>query len=58
MVAEFGDFRHFPDPVTPPSPEIREKITKMRHAELRHDLIIAKNRLRYNNYILEHHNAP
>ena len=56
MLAEFGDFRRFSDPLTEPSQEIKDKIKRMRRAQLRHDLLITNNSLRYNNYILHHHN--
>jgi len=55
MLAEFGDFRRFSDPLTAPSPEIKAKIERMRRSELRHDLLITNNQMRYNNYILHHH---
>lgn len=56
MLAEFGDFRHFSDPLTPPSDEIKAKIEAMRRSELRHDLILTNNHMRHNNYIMHHHN--
>mgnify|MGYP001085206296 CR=1 FL=1 len=55
MLAEFGDFRRFSDPLTLPSKEIRDRIRQMRRAELRHELIITNNQMRYNNYIIRHH---
>lgn len=55
MLAEFGDFRRFSDPLTPPSKEIRDRIRQMRRAELRHELIITNNQMRYNNLIIRHH---
>ena len=59
MLAEFGDFRRYSDPLTEPSQEIKDKIEKMRRSELRHELLIANNQIRYNNYILHHHkHAP
>lgn len=58
MLAEFGDFRRFQDPLTPPSQEIKDKIIKMRRSELRHELLLVNNSIRYNNYILKHHGAP
>jgi hypothetical protein len=58
MLAEFGDFRSFSDELTPPSPEILAKITRMRRSELRHELIMTNNQMRYNNYILKHHGQP
>jgi hypothetical protein len=57
ILAEFGDFRHFSDPLAPPSDEIKEKIIKMRRSELRHELILTNTQIRYNNYILKHHSA-
>ena len=56
LLAEFGDFRYYTDPLTPPSPEIIQKVTEMRQSQLRHELLITNNQLRYNNYILKHHN--
>jgi hypothetical protein len=58
MLAEFGDFRSFSDPLEPPSPEILKKITRMRRSELRHELIMINTQVRYNNYILKHHGQP
>lgn len=54
-LSEFGDFRKYSDELTPPSDEIKQKIEKMRRSELRHELIIANNQIRYNNFILKHH---
>ena len=58
MLAEFGDFRRLSDKLTEPSQEIKDKIKRMRRAELRHELLITNNQIRYNNYILHHQNAP
>lgn len=55
MLAEFGDFRRFSDPLTLPSKEIRDRIRQMRRAELRHEIIITNNQMRYNNLIIRHH---
>ncbi|OHT01011.1 hypothetical protein TRFO_07677 [Tritrichomonas foetus] len=57
MLAEFGDFRRFSDPLTLPSQEIKDRIRQMRRAELRHELIITNNQMRYNNHIIRHHGA-
>jgi hypothetical protein len=40
LLAEFGDFHRFCDPLTPPSPEIKSKIARMRRSELRHELML------------------
>ena len=56
ILAEFGDFRKLSDPLTPPSQEIIDKIKRMRRSQLRHELLIANNQIRYNNYLLKHHN--
>lgn len=55
VLAEFGDFRRISDPLTPPSQEIKDKIKAMRRSQLRHELLLVNNQLRYNNYILKHH---
>ncbi|EAX94755.1 hypothetical protein TVAG_346180 [Trichomonas vaginalis G3] len=55
VLAEFGDFRRLSDPLTPPSQEIKDKIKAMRRSQLRHELLLVNNQLRYNNYILKHH---
>lgn len=55
VLAEFGDFRKLSDPLTPPSQEIIDKIKRMRRSQLRHELLITNNQIRYNNYILKHH---
>lgn len=55
MLAEFGDFRSYSDPLALPSKEIRDKIRQMRRAELRHELIMANNQIRYNNCLIRHH---
>ena len=56
ILAEFGDFRKLSDPLTPPSQEIIDEIKRMRRSQLRHELLITNNQIRYNNYILKHHN--
>ena len=56
LLAEFGDFRYYSDPLTLPSPEIIQKVTEMRQSQLRHELLLANNKIRYNNFILKHHN--
>ena len=55
LLAEFGDFRSLADPFSPPSEEIKAKIREMRRSELRHQLLITNNQIRYNNYVLKHH---
>ena len=55
ILAEFGDFRSFSDPLTPPSQEIKDKIIQMRRSQIRHELLITNNQMRFNNYILMHH---
>ena len=55
ILAEFGDFRKLSDPLTPPSQEIIDQIKRMRRSQLRHELLIINNQVRYNNYILKHH---
>lgn len=57
ILAEFGDFRSLADPFSPPSEEIKAKIREMRRSELRHQLLITNNKIRYNNYVLRHHKA-
>ncbi|KAH0788807.1 hypothetical protein GPJ56_007489 [Histomonas meleagridis] len=56
MLAEFGDFRSLSDPFTYPSEDIKEKIKRLRRAELRQQLLIVNNQIRFNNYVRKHHN--
>ena len=58
ILAEFGDFRTYSDILTFPSQEIKDKIQKMRRSQLRHELLLTNNQIRYNNYVLQHNGIP
>lgn len=54
-LAEFGDFRSLEDPLTPPPEHIFNEIKRMRISQLRQELLIVNNTIKYNNCILEKH---
>lgn len=56
ILAEFGDFRRYDDPLTYPAPGVREKIHEMRCSQLRTELIKLNNQIRYNNIIIKENN--
>lgn len=57
ILAEFGIYKYFSDPLIFPPDNIVNKITEMRQSQLRHELLLVNNQIRYNNYILKHHKA-